>query len=786
VAVGESYKDLPDAVKEELMLDDEEVPVTKSDLQAATESADQQEVELEEDARGLQRLKQIGIAGSHTVQRMFADLKVSVAPTRDFIDLITMRSVSSQLAVDVVLVAGLFLLLRYGVSRALYFLYHKLDPNRGKVSYKESVFECMQRPLEFLSVFTVGTSIAEAVARPLSATGATKYIRVARELGVILAATWFILRWIERIRSRFSSDGRVDKTQVDSISRLATVVTVVIAILVMMDTIGLKLQSVLAFGGIGGVAIGFAGREIISNFFAGFMLFLTRPFSVGDWIKSIENKDVEGTVEDMGWYMTMIRTWEKRPLYIPNSRFSTFIIENPSRMTNRRIRHEVHIRIEDVDVSQSIVKTIEAMLQKHPDLDPRQHRLSFIDRFDPHSVVIWVSAYTKTVFLSEFRTIQQDLLFQIYAIIRQHGAHLASDLYRNIGAGRTLELTGSVPVDEKETQKDRAMDEAVRSKQEKVGSDQKSEASKKSGNGVPELEATRTKSSKDGTKKSAVPSGQATGNESRNVDKTKDSSDHPTHRQSEVGHDEDKHALNRAREPVRSGEKDANVRRSHESTQGREGTKGQAQPHGEMRIVGESSRKQAAHTEGSSSAKGQKSSSSDTKSGSNGVNSSGEKSSNEATKATPPPKLPVSAQPVASDENPKYAAGEMVIMGENEKPRKDSKGAGQEESKVEAEAQNARTTSGEMHIVGNGAEKREAAPPAEKAKPQDPSQNVKYGEMLIVGEKPSTKPPAGEMRIISGEPKHNKEKHPHKHKTKSSVSGDGNSPEQMKGDFGGI
>lgn len=102
---------------------------------------------------------------------------------------------------------------------------------------------------------------------------------------MIVAATWFILRWIERIRSRFAVDGRVDKLQVDSISRLATVLTVIIAILVMMDTIGLQVQSVLAFGGIGGVAIGFAGREIISNFFSGFMLFLTRPFSVGDWIR---------------------------------------------------------------------------------------------------------------------------------------------------------------------------------------------------------------------------------------------------------------------------------------------------------------------------------------------------------------------------------------------------------------------------------------------------------------------------------------------------------------------
>ncbi|KAJ8907688.1 hypothetical protein NDN08_007795 [Rhodosorus marinus] len=390
----------------------------------------------------IERVRRIAVSGTQQMQRIAEDLRVSVAPAKEFINAVTLRVQSTHLVLDTALVVGLFLLLRYGVSRALYFLYHKLDPSRGKVSYKESVFECMQRPLEFLSVFTVGTSLAEVVARPLSATGAARYIRVSRELGIIFAATWFILRWIERIRSRFSSDGRMDKTQVDSISRLATVVTVLIAILVMMDTIGLRLQSVLAFGGIGGVAIGFAGREIISNFFAGFMLFLTRPFSVGDWIRSIENTDVEGTVEDMGWYMTMIRTWEKRPLYIPNSRFSTFIIENPSRMTNRRIKHEIHIRLEDMQVAKDIVTSIKSMLDESPELDPRQHRLAFIDRFDQHSIVIWVSCYSKTVFLSEYRKVQQDVLLRINDIIRMGGARLASDLYRDVREGSDPDIHG--------------------------------------------------------------------------------------------------------------------------------------------------------------------------------------------------------------------------------------------------------------------------------------------------------------------------------------------------------
>lgn len=90
--------------------------------------------------------------------------------------------------------------------------------------------------------------------------------------------------------------------------------------LISLDTISINVQTVLAFGGIGGVAIGFACREIFSNFFGGFMICVTHPFSVGEWIRSIEEDELSDTVEDTGWYLTRVRTWDKRPLYIPNSR----------------------------------------------------------------------------------------------------------------------------------------------------------------------------------------------------------------------------------------------------------------------------------------------------------------------------------------------------------------------------------------------------------------------------------------------------------------------------------
>lgn len=66
------------------------------------------------------------------------------------------------------------------------------------------------------------------------------------------------------------------------------------------------------------------------------MIYFDRPFKVGDWIRS-PDRQIEGTVERIGWRMTIIRTFDKRPLYVPNSVFSSIVVENPSRMLNRRI-----------------------------------------------------------------------------------------------------------------------------------------------------------------------------------------------------------------------------------------------------------------------------------------------------------------------------------------------------------------------------------------------------------------------------------------------------------------
>ncbi|MRG13032.1 mechanosensitive ion channel family protein, partial [Escherichia coli] len=121
---------------------------------------------------------------------------------------------------------------------------------------------------------------------------------------------------------------------------------------------------------------GMASKDVMSNLFSGVMLYFDRPFNIGDWVRS-PDRNIEGTVVEIGWRITKIMTFDHRPLYIPNSVFSSISVENPGRMTNRRIETELGLRYEDSDKVGVIVEDIRTMLQQNDKIDTKQTLLVY-------------------------------------------------------------------------------------------------------------------------------------------------------------------------------------------------------------------------------------------------------------------------------------------------------------------------------------------------------------------------------------------------------------------------
>ncbi|MGD2006292.1 MAG: mechanosensitive ion channel family protein, partial [Pseudomonadales bacterium] len=243
-----------------------------------------------------------------------------------------------------------------------------------------------------------------------------------------VSLTWFVIRLVRNYEQALISGakgaGRIDRTTAEAIGRLLRIAVLITAALIILQTFGFSLSGVLAFGGVGGIAVGFAAKDLLSNFFGGFFIYTDRPFVVGDWIRS-PDRDIEGTVEHIGWRLTRIRTFDKRPLYVPNSTFLSVALENPSRMTHRRIYETIGVRYDDASKVPGIIQQVEAMLRSHPEIDTTQTLIVNFNQFGASSLDFFVYTFTNTTDWVQYHRIKQDVLLQILNIVEQAGAECA-------------------------------------------------------------------------------------------------------------------------------------------------------------------------------------------------------------------------------------------------------------------------------------------------------------------------------------------------------------------------
>jgi len=293
--------------------------------------------------------------------------------------------------------------------------------------WDELLLQSIRTPLRLL-IWVIGLSLLlEIFSRNGMAVSVGAGTEV-RRFGAILIIAWGVLRFINSAEAFFTQPERgrkqVDRTTADAVAKLLRLIVVILAGLTVLQSAGISISGILAFGGIGGIAVGFAAKDLLANFFGGLMVYLDRPFRVGDWVRS-PDKEIEGTVEHIGWRLTRIRTFDQRPLYVPNATFASISVENPSRMRNRRIYEHVGVRYDDADKVKQIVDDVREMLKAHPEIDIHQTLIVHLNRFGPSSLDFMVYTFTKTTQWVKYHAIKQDVMLRIADIIFSHNAEFA-------------------------------------------------------------------------------------------------------------------------------------------------------------------------------------------------------------------------------------------------------------------------------------------------------------------------------------------------------------------------
>lgn len=272
-------------------------------------------------------------------------------------------------------------------------------------------------------ILVVGFTWAADITASYFNEGSFESISITRQLALIILVAWALWRLINRVEEKQLDTG-MDPTTVQMIGKIAKLAVTILIIMPVFQLLGISISGILAFGGMGGLIVGLAAKDLLANFFGSMIIYLDKPFRVGDWVRS-PDRSIEGTVESIGFRVTRIRTFDKRPLYVPNSIFTSIAVENPSRMSNRRIYETIGVRYQDSRVVNVLMEKVKTMLRNHPEIDQEQTLIVNFNAFGASSLDFFIYTFTKTTDWVHFHEVKQDVLLKVMDIIHESGADCA-------------------------------------------------------------------------------------------------------------------------------------------------------------------------------------------------------------------------------------------------------------------------------------------------------------------------------------------------------------------------
>ena len=248
-------------------------------------------------------------------------------------------------------------------------------------------------------------------------------------IGVVLIVgfNWLLWRILQqlsrRVRERAIYAGRAGTGSVMLLGeRILKALTLILAVFLILSTLGFNMSTALAGLGIGGIAIAFAAQKTLENLFGGISLLGDEVIHVGDICRF---GDRTGTIEDISLRSTRIRTPERTELSIPNGSLATMNVENLSRRDKILFNTKLGLRYETTaDQLRYVLAQIRRLFYEHSKVETQGARIRLIG-YDNSALNLEVFCYVLTRDGADFLAIQEDLLLRIMDIVEASGTSFA-------------------------------------------------------------------------------------------------------------------------------------------------------------------------------------------------------------------------------------------------------------------------------------------------------------------------------------------------------------------------
>ena len=174
---------------------------------------------------------------------------------------------------------------------------------------------------------------------------------------VILVAGFIVSAWAQRVaRRNLAKVKGLDDTLEPFIARLIRYTILIVVFIAVLAQFGVQTTSIIAVLGAAGIAIGLALQGTLANIAAGVMLLFLRPFRIDDFIDA---EGISGTIEEVGLFVTEMRTFDGLFVTVPNSQLWNRTIINFSRNRTRRLDIPVGVGYDDdLDKAKSVLSKL--------------------------------------------------------------------------------------------------------------------------------------------------------------------------------------------------------------------------------------------------------------------------------------------------------------------------------------------------------------------------------------------------------------------------------------------
>lgn len=326
------------------------------------------------------------------------------------------------LGIIIFIVACFFLFVVF--NKVVFFVLQRLEGFFIRFSHNSfsKIFDKLARPSSLLIVFYL---IEIYIPILLLDIDVNSFLIKGLEIGRIVLWVYVFLEIVSVLIEVFVSytsktDSKLDDQLAPILSRLLKALVVFFGALKMLTVFGVNTTTVLAGASIGGLAFALASQDTVKNLIGTFMIFLDKPFQIGDWI---EGGGVEGTVEEVGFRSTRVRAVDTSVFSIPNSKLSEIVINNKGLRQYRRYQTKLGLRYDTPPaLIEAFVIGVRRLIEIHPETLTKSYNVEFVG-FGDSALEVLVNTY----FISLEWGVEQSSKHRLHIAIIKLAAELGVD-----------------------------------------------------------------------------------------------------------------------------------------------------------------------------------------------------------------------------------------------------------------------------------------------------------------------------------------------------------------------